>query len=384
MITRLVDKLQTNTRAYLNFHHHDLVKGINILVAFLITNTLVIAAATFAELGRDASYYVGNLVTILVVFTAKILLDRRGVMASSLYLVGFGWVFTTLLVLFSGGLTSPLLYIYFVVLLLGGLLLNVLGAALALALSIFAALLLAFLETYQRIPAPYFVYGEAVTIIIFGVFLVSAVLVGASVLLMSGMTTKVVSAYDATLLTITTALGKRDGATKKHTERVVELTMAMVKQSEIPSHMWDDVRRGVFLHDIGKIGIPDKILRKRGSFTKSEWEIMKNHPLYAKEIIENAKFLISSLPIPLFHHERWDGSGYPYGLQGEGIPLEARIFAVVDVWDAMTEDRPYRKAFSPKEAMAYIESNSGTHFDPKCVELFLSLDEHLRLPIRNG
>lgn len=133
------------------------------------------------------------------------------------------------------------------------------------------------------------------------------------------------------------------------------------------------VRRGALLHDIGKLAIPDSILLKPGKLTEEEWAIMKKHPEYAYTMLYPIRYLRPALDIPYSHHERWDGKGYPRGLKGEEIPLAARIFAVVDAWDAMRSDRPYRKALPVDEALAEIQKGAGTQFDPKVVEVFLAL-----------
>jgi HD-GYP domain-containing protein (c-di-GMP phosphodiesterase class II) len=133
------------------------------------------------------------------------------------------------------------------------------------------------------------------------------------------------------------------------------------------------IRWGALLHDIGKMGVPDAILQKPGALTNAEWEIMRQHPVYAYKWLSQILYLKPALDIPYGHHEKWDGSGYPRGLKGEQIPLATRIFAVIDVWDALTSDRPYRKQWSKEKALDYIKKESGKHFDPVVVETFLSL-----------
>jgi HD-GYP domain-containing protein (c-di-GMP phosphodiesterase class II) len=140
---------------------------------------------------------------------------------------------------------------------------------------------------------------------------------------------------------------------------------------DIEADELEHVYRGALLHDIGKMGIPDRILRKPGPLTGEEWEIMHRHPVYAYQWLSPIRYLRLALDIPYCHHEKWDGTGYPRGLKGEEIPLAARIFAVVDVWDALCSDRPYRKAWPEKKALEHIREQSGTHFDPQVVELFL-------------
>jgi HD-GYP domain-containing protein (c-di-GMP phosphodiesterase class II) len=133
------------------------------------------------------------------------------------------------------------------------------------------------------------------------------------------------------------------------------------------------MRRGALLHDIGKMGIPDSILLKPGSLTGEEWVVMRRHPTIAFELLSPIAYLRPAIDIPYCHHENWDGSGYPRGLEGEQIPLSARLFAVVDVWDALRSDRPYRKAWPEEQVLEHILSLVGTHFDPKAVELFMEM-----------
>ncbi len=134
------------------------------------------------------------------------------------------------------------------------------------------------------------------------------------------------------------------------------------------------VRRGALLHDIGKMGVPDSILLKPGKLTLEEWQVMYQHPKLAYDMLAPINFLRPALDIPYCHHEKWDGTGYPRGLKGKGIPASARIFAVVDVYDALTSDRPYRKAWTKEKALEYIRDQSGKHFDPEVVETFLKLE----------
>jgi HD-GYP domain-containing protein (c-di-GMP phosphodiesterase class II) len=133
------------------------------------------------------------------------------------------------------------------------------------------------------------------------------------------------------------------------------------------------IRRGALLHDIGKMGVPDAILQKPGPLTDTEWEIMRRHPVHAFEWLAPIQYLQPALAIPYSHHEKWDGTGYPRGMKGEEIPLAARIFAVVDVWDALTSDRSYRAAWSPEQTREYIREQAGKHFDPRVVQAFLEL-----------
>ncbi len=174
-------------------------------------------------------------------------------------------------------------------------------------------------------------------------------------------------AYTATLEGWVRALDLRDKETEGHTQRVTKNTLHLARMMGLREEELIHVHRGALLHDIGKIGIPDEILKKQGPLEENEWELMRKHPCYAHDMLSEITFLQPALDIPYCHHEKWDGSGYPRGLKGEQIPLTARIFALIDVWDALRSDRPYRHAWQPEEANAYILSQSGKHFDPRVV-----------------
>jgi HD-GYP domain-containing protein (c-di-GMP phosphodiesterase class II) len=180
-------------------------------------------------------------------------------------------------------------------------------------------------------------------------------------------------AYDRTLEGWSHALELRDEETEGHAHRVVEKTVQLALAMGMHESELVHVRRGALLHDIGKMGVPDVILHKRGPLTEEEWEVMRRHPTDAFELLSRIPYLKTALDIPYRHHERWDGSGYPDGLQGEEIPLAARIFAVVDVWDALLSERPYRHAWPEAEVIAYLRDNAGRQFDPTVVEMFLRL-----------
>ncbi|MBN8658715.1 MAG: HD domain-containing protein [Anaerolineae bacterium] len=180
-------------------------------------------------------------------------------------------------------------------------------------------------------------------------------------------------AYEETLKGWSRALSLRDRETDDHTQRVVELSLRLAEKMGLRGDQLLHFQRGAILHDIGKMGIPDDILLKPGQLLDGEWAVMRKHPLYAQKLISPIRYLESAMSIPLYHHERWDGNGYPLGLRGTEIPLEARIFAVIDVWDALRSDRPYRKALSDQEALGYIEEHSGKHFDPEVVRVFVEL-----------
>ncbi|MBC7361736.1 MAG: GAF domain-containing protein [Candidatus Aminicenantes bacterium] len=188
---------------------------------------------------------------------------------------------------------------------------------------------------------------------------------------------ELIQAYDSTIEGWSRALDLRDRETEGHSQRVTEITLRIAREMDLPENELVLIRRGALLHDIGKMGIPDSILLKPGALNEEEWKIMRLHPQYAFDMLSSIAYLRPALDIPLYHHEKWDGSGYPYGLKGEQIPLPARIFAVADVYDALTSERPYRKAWSREDALNYIKEQAGKHFDPQVVRVFLQLMEEM-------
>ena len=180
-------------------------------------------------------------------------------------------------------------------------------------------------------------------------------------------------AYDATLAGWGHVLEMRDHDTDEHTQRVAELTVALAKKMGFPESELGNIRRGALLHDIGKMGIPDAILQKPDGLSETECAIMQTHPELAYQFLSHINYLMPAIEIPYCHHEKWDGTGYPRKLKGAEIPLSARIFAVVDVFDALTSNRPYRKAWTKEEALAYIQEQSGKYFFPEAVKAFLDM-----------
>ncbi len=176
--------------------------------------------------------------------------------------------------------------------------------------------------------------------------------------------------YDATLHALSSALDLRDQVTHGHSQRVTGYSLLIADALGVPSDRREPLRLGSLLHDIGKIGVPDAILRKPGSLTPEEWREMKKHPEMGAVIIDRIEFLHDARSIVIAHHEKFDGTGYPFRLQGDTIPLDARIFAIADVFDALTTFRPYRMPFSHKEAVALIRQDAGAHFDPDVVRAF--------------
>jgi len=165
----------------------------------------------------------------------------------------------------------------------------------------------------------------------------------------------------------------RDKEIEGHTQRVTQKCVEFARAVGVGEEELEFVRMGGLLHDVGKLGVPDSILLKPDKLSDEEWKVMRLHPVYAYQWLAPITFLRNAVDIPYCHHEKWDGSGYPRGLRGEEIPLFARLFAIVDVWDALSSDRPYRAAVSKAEVTEYIRSQSGSHFDPALVDIFMGL-----------
>lgn len=182
-------------------------------------------------------------------------------------------------------------------------------------------------------------------------------------------------ANEAILNSWVRALDMRDKETEGHTQRVTVLTERLARSMGVKGDVLINIRNGALLHDIGKMGIRDDILLKKGGLTPEERAIMQEHPIQAKRMLEDIEYLRPAIEIPYCHHEKWDGSGYPRGLKGMDIPFAARVFAVIDVWDALISDRPYRKGLPPEEVRQKIKADSGKHFDPNVVKAFLELKD---------
>lgn len=185
--------------------------------------------------------------------------------------------------------------------------------------------------------------------------------------------TELLEAYEETIAGWSRAMDLRDRETEGHSQRVTDLTLKMAKMFGMSDEELVHVRRGALLHDMGKLGIPDSILQKQDKLNEEELEVMRKHPQFAYDLLNPIEYLRGALDIPYCHHEKWDGTGYPRGLKGEEIPVAARLFAVVDVWDALTSDRSYRSAWKKEDALNHIREQAGKHFDPQVVDLFFKV-----------
>ncbi|MEW6402263.1 MAG: HD domain-containing phosphohydrolase [Chloroflexota bacterium] len=181
-------------------------------------------------------------------------------------------------------------------------------------------------------------------------------------------------AYEATVEAFARAIEIRDKEPIGHTHQVTEVTARLAVAVGVDEETLPHIRRGALLHDLGKLGVPESIVQKSGALTDQEWNIMRLHPQIAYDLLSPIVYLHRALEIPYCHHEKWDGSGYPRGLRGSQIPLSARIFAVVDVWDALISDRPFRKAWPEHKASCYIREQAGSRFDPHIVDIFLTAE----------
>jgi diguanylate cyclase (GGDEF)-like protein len=186
-------------------------------------------------------------------------------------------------------------------------------------------------------------------------------------------------AYDETIKGWARALEMRDNETEGHATRAMTLAVRMAQALGLSPEECEDIRRGALLHDIGKIALPDSILFKEGKLESDEWEVMKKHPVYAYGFLSPISFLEKVLDIPYCHHEHWDGTGYPRGLKGESIPLAARIFTIIDVWDALLSDRRYRPAWKKEDAIQYLQDEAGKLFDPSLIPIFLGIIEQFQM-----
>ena len=179
--------------------------------------------------------------------------------------------------------------------------------------------------------------------------------------------------YTETIEALVSALEARDPYTQAHAGRIRDTAIALSVARQLPPEQRRAIRLGAILHDVGKIGVSDSILQKKGPLTDEEWTIMRAHPAIGEKMLQGIDFLTPALPIVRHHHERWDGKGYPDGLAGENIPIGARIVGICDAFDAMTSDRPYRAAMTVADACDELRANAGTQFDPRCVEQLIEV-----------
>jgi hypothetical protein len=331
---------------------------------------LTLIPAVWVGINATAYPVINGVFLLLSVYVMVIMLLPRWLpqMRRADLIVSLDILVVTLVVIASGRLSSPFLYLYYLVILEAAVRLNP-RQAFAASGAIAGMIVFLWLNagSNELLGNPLFKIG------IFnagGFFL--ALFLG-TVVQEHRFAVGLAAAYDNTLEGWSRALELRDKETEGHTHRVTEMTVRLARAFGIPEAQIVHIRRGALLHDIGKMGVPDSILLKPGPLTDEEWEIMHRHPAYAYEMLSPISYLRPALDIPYCHHERWDGSGYPRGLRGEAIPLAARLFAVVDVWDAMRTDRPYAHSRTEDQARDHIRTHAGMLFDPHVVEVFLQM-----------
>ena len=352
-----------------------------LFVAISLTLMIGIAVEFFVEDSFES--FVILAILLVAEFVLLIITHFKMVrLASFLITIGLG-VILLYVTCFFGGVREVTYSAFVIVILSGGLLLGKRYVWITTLIGILGGLLILILEMNKLLTRPDLLPASPITWAAnAGMFVWSAAILyvtlkdkDAAFLRIQEEVRACQEAYDTTLAGWARALELRDHETEGHSQRVVEhtvqLALAMGLQTEAIIHL----KRGALLHDIGKMGIPDSILGKPGPLADEEWLVMRQHPLFAYQLLQHIEYLRFALDIPYCHHEKWDGSGYPRGLKGENIPLAARVFSVVDVWDALLSDRPYRKGCSREEALAYIRGHAGTHFDPRIAQVFLDIVE---------
>lgn len=333
------------------------------------------------------------LLSLLLYVILFVILQMGHVRLSAVLFVSLGLILITGFVLAYGGVNSPFLFLYFVFIIIASAVLKPFQAMVVYVLVMISGFAMYFLERTEIIKMTFVPVIDISPLIILATNLV----VSGSVVYLSNrsfrevlsrvmdsekklvklnneivdLNDELLISYDTTLEGWAKALELKDKETEGHSRRVTDLTWLLAKEYGVPEDDLIHIRYGALLHDIGKMGIPDEILNKPGPLTEEEFEVVKRHPVIAYNLLKEVKFLHQALVIPYSHHENWDGTGYPEGLANTEIPLAARIFAVVDNWDALTSERPYRKAWTREATLEYIREQSGKKFDPQMVELFL-------------
>lgn len=361
-----------------------------ILMGFLGLIALVILRG----IGSSIFLVAGVFVTIMIL--ARVGIQRGKSQIVSLLFLGFTWTtFTTMIIFLENGLRAPVYVAIQLFLVVYAGLLHGRKAVIAIsALSIGVSGIVAFMEsqgiflTEPKIPDVLFSLIDLSVFILAVGFLITRTLENLQLSIsmyreeskiryeseqkVKHLNQELEVAYETTLEGWARALELRDKETEGHSRRVTDLTIKIAKKFDFDDNAIRYVYYGALLHDIGKMGIPDEILNKPGALTPEEREIISKHPQYAFEMLKDIKYLRPAISIPYSHHENWDGTGYPQGIQGEEIPLSARIFSVVDNWDALTSHRPYRAAWPKDRTIDYLKEQSGKKFDPRVVDVFIN------------
>ena len=355
-----------------------------VLSGILVTSLLLGLQATYLESLHPAHFLLGLSILCLLGLQTRLKMNNTlvGGIACGLFLLALFYISIT-----GGGIHDPVVLAYPILVFLGGLMFGKRHLPAFFLASAASLVSIGLIEMRGLLQTSY--HADASDI------LTQVILVAAESFLV-WMTLELLQnnyqraersearlneSYNMTLEGWVKALEFRDRETEGHCRRVASLCVQLSYQLGLSREEVISIYRGALLHDIGKMAIPDSILFKPGPLSDAEWELMRQHPLYARQMLEAIPFLSPSIPIPYCHHERWDGRGYPCGLKHEEIPLPARIFSVVDHWEALCSDRPYRRALPPELVSAYIEENSGVIFDPSIAGLFLKMMSSPDFPV---
>lgn len=368
---------------------------------------IILLLVGFVIFGLTDLRYIAPIVISLFFYGTFYGLLKKGFVRPSAFLfVIFSYVVLTIFTVIYGGTHSPLLFLYFVTIVIASAVLRKVYAVVIYVLVMVSATIIYLVEktgllstVYQPMLdfSPLLILGTNLVIMGGIIYLSNRNFRQTLALYKNELKTRekaelnvvkanqeLKKAYETTLEGWSRALELRDKEIEGHSLRVTELAIEVAKIFDFDENAIEHVYYGALLHDIGKMGIPDEILNKPGALTSEERKIINQHPTYAFEMLKDIEYLQPAISIPYSHHENWDGSGYPQGLQGKEIPLPARIFSVVDNWDALTSDRPYRKAWSNKKTINYIKEQSGKRFDPQVVDVFMKIVTRIDELLRNA
>ena len=353
-----------------NYEHGQKAKLLHYMLMAVFIGGLLNAISSYLN-GWMVETYILSLLTLVCLVGFYLNHARRYTVAAWIFCVSL-YVVLGLLLYQGAGLYDSTILAFPIFMICVAFLFGTRGLLIAMAFSILAVLTIYFLQSIGLFESRY--QASLLRAVIISLLFAAMALVTWIVRKTWEMNLSLLNeAYDLTLHGWARALEYRDGETAGHSQRVTELSVAVGQALGLDAEDLINIRRGSYLHDIGKMAIPDHILLKPGPLTDEEWEVMKWHPVRSREFLAEIPFLQGAIPIAYSHHERWDGTGYPDGLKGEEIPLLARIFSVVDNWDALTSDRPYRTAWPDEKVIAYLKENAGKMFDPRIVDVFLSL-----------
>ena len=351
------------------------VKLLHYMLVAVFIGGLVTGVSNYLN-GWIVETYILSLLTIVCLVGFYLNHTRRHIIAAWIFCVSF-YVVISLLLYHGAGLYDSAILAYSIFLICAAYLFSTRGLITATVFSILAVFTIYLLQSRGLFESTYHASLLRAVIVSF-LFAVMALVTWVALNTWETTLYLLSEAYDLTLMGWSRALEYRDGETAGHSRRVTELSVAVGQALGLAPEDIINLRHGSYLHDIGKMAIPDQILLKPAPLTEEEWAVMKRHPVRSRDFLAEIPFLQGAIPIAYSHHERWDGTDYPDGLKGKEIPLLARVFAVVDNWDALTSDRPYRRAWPDEKTIAYLKENAGKMFDPQIVDVFLSITSKKR------